>query len=44
MDGNVNEYQETLTKLEIEAEHLLLARLQVKFLSTIILLSSVILL
>ncbi|KAJ8443540.1 hypothetical protein Cgig2_017023 [Carnegiea gigantea] len=44
MDGNVNEYQEILTKLEIEDEHLLLARHQVKFLSTIILLSSVILL
>ncbi|KAJ8443535.1 hypothetical protein Cgig2_017018 [Carnegiea gigantea] len=29
MDGNVNEYQELLTKLEIEAEHLLLARHQV---------------
>ncbi|KAJ8442218.1 hypothetical protein Cgig2_005158 [Carnegiea gigantea] len=42
MDGNVNEYQEILTKLEIEAEHLLLARHQVKFLSTIILLSSVV--
>ncbi|KAJ8443538.1 hypothetical protein Cgig2_017021 [Carnegiea gigantea] len=30
MDGNVNEYQEILTKLEIEAEHLLLARHQLK--------------